>query len=241
MKNSISNSREGFSALEWGPGLWKFIHMAALNIKQNPTEAEIQSHLTFFDSLRNVLPCGVCRREYRKLITSGPLRLTPELFRTRRRAFKWTVDIHDAVSARLGRPVNKSRDWAATYERLRHKNVRNSTTNRLSDWNSYDAVVNYTQSSRPTAVYLAPRHMFGYSPAAHRGRIASVTRQMKEAFGSSVRLLIMDAVKFRQLSPVASAHKNRYPADSFVVFQDGRETTRAGSFPQLVATMRTML
>jgi hypothetical protein len=115
---------EGFPSTEWGPGLWQFMHMIALNIR--PNEKATRAYMHFFGSLQHVLPCGVCRLEYCKLVNSntGSLPLKPSLFRNRAKAFAWTVDLHRAVTARTNKKkidLDRRIDWQARYESLRHR------------------------------------------------------------------------------------------------------------------------
>jgi hypothetical protein len=116
-------SREGFPSHLWGPGLWKFIHMTALNVPLNPTEEQKTGYKDFFNSLRYVLPCGTCRKEYTKLL--GPTstsRITPTTFASRANAFAWTVRLHRRVSRRLkkNKDLNPRINWEAQYERMRY-------------------------------------------------------------------------------------------------------------------------
>ena len=98
------------------------MHMIALNI--HPSRSSELAYLCFFQSLQHVLPCGVCRKEYCKMVTSRThLRLRPELFRSRETAFAWTVALHRAVSSRLKkrRDMDVRIDWRARYESFRHR------------------------------------------------------------------------------------------------------------------------
>lgn len=115
---SVSQSREGFPSHIWGPGLWTFIHMIALNVRLHPTPQEKQGYTDFFKSLQQVLPCGTCRREFTKMTRSIP----KNVFLNRATAFAWTVRLHRAVSRRLNkvRDISEDIDWAAYYESQRH-------------------------------------------------------------------------------------------------------------------------
>jgi hypothetical protein len=115
---SVSQSREGFPSHLWGPGLWTFIHMIALNVRLHPTPQEKQAYADFFKSLQQVLPCGTCRREFTKMTRHIP----KNVFLTRSTAFAWTVRLHHAVSRRLNKvqDLSPAIDWAAYYESKRH-------------------------------------------------------------------------------------------------------------------------
>ena len=114
----ISSSKEGFPSHVWGPGLWTFIHMIALNVRLHPTLKETRGYLQFFNSLQYVLPCGTCRTEYTNLMKTRAPTLTT--FSNRAKAFAWTVRLHCTVSSRLKKNVSEAIDWAAWYESLRY-------------------------------------------------------------------------------------------------------------------------
>lgn len=113
-------SATGFAPEYWGPQLWRVIHMMAMNYPVRPTKAHKDDAMAFFASLKTMLPCEGCRKGYVKMVSSGPLKLTPQVFATRMTLFAWTVDIHNAVNKRLGKPSTKTwQQWYAHYERFR--------------------------------------------------------------------------------------------------------------------------
>ena len=127
----LSLSAEGFPSRTWGPALWHAIHIIAANFPLRPTSQQRRAFLALFASLAGVLPCSVCREEYSALITTGPLRLGPRIVKDRMTAFAWTVAIHNAVNARLGKPVDPDvRAWYEVYDCLRAK--RSPTASRPS-------------------------------------------------------------------------------------------------------------
>ena len=78
------------------------IHVVALGYSDKPTYAEKRSAKEFFESLRNLLPCPVCREHYAEHLKVMPI--SPFLD-NRQSLFKWTVDLHNAVNVKLGKPV----------------------------------------------------------------------------------------------------------------------------------------
>lgn len=73
-----------------GADLWAGLHRLALN----PDKAE--AFTRFLAGLRNAIPCGVCRGHWDAWIANNP----PD-----GDLFAWTVAAHNAVNARLGRPL----------------------------------------------------------------------------------------------------------------------------------------
>ena len=58
----------------WGPPLWFAVHSVALNYPETGASYEEQrNHHDFYHSLRNVLPCVVCREHYTELLKQHPI------------------------------------------------------------------------------------------------------------------------------------------------------------------------
>lgn len=112
-RTEVDDNPSGFSPETWGPSMWFMVHLIAATYPVNPTPQDKANVAAFFQSLQHVLPCGGCRRGYEIILTSEPTRLTPHVFATRASLFKWTVDVHNRVNAKLGKPVDS--DWKAWY------------------------------------------------------------------------------------------------------------------------------
>lgn len=93
--------------------MWFMVHLIAATYPVNPTPQDKANTAAFFQSLQHVLPCGGCRRGYEIILSTEPTRLTPHVFASRASLFKWTVDVHNRVNAKLGKPVDS--DWKAWY------------------------------------------------------------------------------------------------------------------------------
>lgn len=125
------NSTGGFSTKKWGAGLWRVIHLAALNYPLTPTIKEAHDYYCFFKSLSSILPCRECRTEFTKMTCAdSTLRLTRNRFAqlpgepagsARRRLFAYTLRIHARVDKRLGKRVRTADHWTKFYLRMRTK------------------------------------------------------------------------------------------------------------------------
>ena len=90
--------------VEWGPGMWLFLHRAALAEPEEALPAaRARAWLAFFDALAAVLPatsaCS-CGSHFEEWLQSHPPTLA-----TRTEFFTWTVDTHNFVNERLGKAV----------------------------------------------------------------------------------------------------------------------------------------
>jgi len=100
-------SNEGFQASVWGPMLWSFMHMVAMNFPLDPERADAERHgyVSFFASLGYVLPCGECRDNYKMHTTAGgACVLTHSTFRTRESLTAWVNALHNQVSEMKRKP-----------------------------------------------------------------------------------------------------------------------------------------
>ena len=78
----------------WGPSGWNFIHYAALGLEQS----RLPSFRMFLDVLPDMLPCENCRSHARNYLSSHQVATASD-------AFGFTVDFHNAVNSRLGKPT----------------------------------------------------------------------------------------------------------------------------------------
>jgi len=96
----------------WGPHLWFFLHSMsftyAKNRKRATTEEKIQMY-TFLESLRFVLPCDVCKKNYSNYLLDYPPRLD-----SRKELFEWLVDLHNCVNGEC----KKSNKRLYTYDEV---------------------------------------------------------------------------------------------------------------------------
>ena len=82
----------------WGPSAWSFLHTITFNYPENPTDIEKQKYYTFFNSLKNVLPCPLCKEHYIQNFETIPIRLE-----NRESLIEWLIDIHNEVNRKNGK------------------------------------------------------------------------------------------------------------------------------------------
>lgn len=130
-------SKSGFGTKHWGPSGWRLIHLAALNFPIETGNSGVSDdvrdgYYMFFKSLCHILPCGVCRTEFCKMVNDErhPLFLHAGRFARRRgtpgwdtrfRLFQYTVELHDAVAVRLGKSRKPFSFWLNKYLSMRSK------------------------------------------------------------------------------------------------------------------------
>lgn len=81
----------------FGPGYWRMLHQDAYDAE---TKEEIEFFIKRLARRLGTIPCGICREHALKYLAENPI----ERYRgVKGGVFKWTVDFHNAVNARLGK------------------------------------------------------------------------------------------------------------------------------------------
>jgi hypothetical protein len=91
------------------------MHIIAIGYPKQPTYAHKRAAKEFFESLSHLIPCPICREHYSHYLQLMPI--TPHLDR-RDDLFKWTVNLHNAVNERLGKPRVLESESLAFYRRI---------------------------------------------------------------------------------------------------------------------------
>jgi len=82
----------------WGPAGWTFLHSITFQYPEEPTDLDKRKYFTFFNSLKNVLPCPTCREHYEKNFENIQIRLS-----NRKELIEWLIDIHNEVNRISGK------------------------------------------------------------------------------------------------------------------------------------------
>ena len=113
-------SSNGFSPLVWGKYVWFILHMISFNYPLHPTLEDKQNYYNFVMSLRFVLPCGACRKNFSKKLLKHPL--TMKSLKNRRNFSKWMFSIHNLVNRDLKKTATPTfKNVEKRYESLRAK------------------------------------------------------------------------------------------------------------------------
>tara|TARA_Y100000590_G_C15426602_1_gene903493 strand:- start:211 stop:693 length:483 start_codon:yes stop_codon:yes gene_type:complete len=85
---------------KWGPHLWFFLHTISFNYPVTPTFKNKVDYNDFYNSLKNMIPCELCKTHYMQHLEVSP----PDLS-SRNALVKWTIDLHNKVNTQLNKPV----------------------------------------------------------------------------------------------------------------------------------------
>ena len=84
----------------WGKCTWVLIHSIAVNYPDNPTPSEKKNIKNFFTSLGTILPCRYCREHYQENLRNLPIQCDSKMD-----LVWWTIDLHNKVNKRTGKPI----------------------------------------------------------------------------------------------------------------------------------------
>lgn len=76
---------------KWGPHFWSTLHIACLACQDYKALAE------FVEGYVYIIPCLSCRQHFEQVLVENPVPETGDFF-------QWSVDVHNIVNKRLGKP-----------------------------------------------------------------------------------------------------------------------------------------
>lgn len=76
------------------------MHIVAMTYPEEPNRETMERYAAFYRSLSFVIPCPACRSEYAKMMKTHPVE---QALACRDDIFRWTVNIHNEVSERIGK------------------------------------------------------------------------------------------------------------------------------------------
>lgn len=106
-------SNDGMMTTIWGPPLWHVLHTMSFNYPIKPSIQDKRHYRQFVLSLKNVLPCGKCRKNLSNNLSALPL--TPNKMQSRDTFSKYIYDLHECVNKML------NKQSALTYEDVRER------------------------------------------------------------------------------------------------------------------------
>ena len=107
----------------WGPSTWYTMHIVAYQLPQNnnPLPKDIKDNIyQFYTSLSDLLPCPICKRDYKKILYTQKIKNT-----NGNSISKWTYDIHNYVNVKLKKERFPSQDAKKNYTaEIDHKKIK---------------------------------------------------------------------------------------------------------------------
>lgn len=147
----------------WGPHGWKFIHYITLGYPENPTQDIKKKAKQFFHLIEYLLPCVLCRNNYKEHLKIYPL--TDKILSDRQLLIDWGINMHNLVNIK-----NNKKKYSIEEGRKELENINLQCNNGIEHYAPYPN--NVTQESvmlkKPkkskylNMLYLLPILLFGF-------------------------------------------------------------------------------
>jgi Erv1 / Alr family len=119
-KEEHYNSGDGMLTTVWGPGMWHSLHCISFNYPIKPTQKQKRHYMNFVLNLKNVLPCGKCRKNLVKNFKKLPL--TIKDMESRATFSLYIYKLHELINKMLGKNSGLSyEDVRERYENFRSR------------------------------------------------------------------------------------------------------------------------
>lgn len=86
----------------WGPHLWFSLHTITFNYPLKPTIDDKDNYRNFFNSMKNVIPCSVCKKNYIRHLNEIPI---DQHLHNRKSLVYWVIDLHNMVNGETGKKI----------------------------------------------------------------------------------------------------------------------------------------
>ena len=86
----------------WGKHAWIFLHTVSMNYPDNPSNHDRKNYKDFFENLRYVLPCEVCKKHFSQHIHHNPIETA---LHSKRKLVEWLIEVHNQVNISLNKPT----------------------------------------------------------------------------------------------------------------------------------------
>ena len=117
---------------KWGPDAWSFFHTVTFNYPLDPKQCDKDAYKLFFENLKNILPCSICRNSYILLYDKFPI---DDYLEDRIGVTFWLYTLHNIINLKLNKKMVDFRDVILKYENLRARcgNIDTTDTEKLKE------------------------------------------------------------------------------------------------------------
>lgn len=119
----------------WGPHLWFSLHSISFNYPINPNEDDKNNYYNFFDSLKNVIPCSICKKNYIRHLNEHPIKNNLD---NRKKLVYWLIDMHNMVNVETGKKIFSYDKVIKKYEDVYKKKIDLNSDNNKEYDKQYD-------------------------------------------------------------------------------------------------------
>jgi hypothetical protein len=110
----------------WGPKYWFTLHTLSYEYPMEPTSNDKKRYYNFISSLQYMLPCSICRVNFKKNLKSSPLE---DHLHSRKDLVYWVIDIHNKVNLETGKRLYTHEEVIQIYEKLMNTKIELGESN----------------------------------------------------------------------------------------------------------------
>ena len=110
----------------WGNHAWIFLHSITMTYPESPSHEHKKTYKNFFESLDLILPCIICRINYKKHITQVPI---DNFLNSRRNLVEWLINIHNQTNIMNNKPTMEYDQVINNFKKLYKKEKINTDYN----------------------------------------------------------------------------------------------------------------
>ena len=118
----------------WGPKFWFTLHTVSFEYPINPTQQDKKIYYNYYDSYKYLLPCSVCRKNYKINLKELPL---INSLNSRRDLVHWVIDIHNKVNTETGKRLYSYEEAIKLYEKLLNRKINLNNNKNNNEINAY--------------------------------------------------------------------------------------------------------
>ena len=104
----------------WGPHLWFSLHTMSFNYPLEPSNIDKINYKNFFINLQEVIPCSVCKKNYKRHLNEHPLK---DYLKNRKTLVYWVIDMHNMVNVEIGKKIYSYDKVIKKYEDVYKKKI----------------------------------------------------------------------------------------------------------------------
>jgi len=114
----------------WGPHFWETLHTITFNYPLKPSQKDKENYQNFFTSLKYVLPCSYCQKNYVRNMNELPIKLN-----NRKELVYWLIDLHNEVNGKEGKRQYTYEEIIKIYEIKYKKKIKLDNKDKCDDNN----------------------------------------------------------------------------------------------------------
>jgi len=110
----------------WGSHLWFSLHTMSFNYPLEPNNEDKESYKRFFINLQDVIPCSVCKKNYKRHLKEHPIN---NFLNNRKDLVYWVIDMHNMVNGEIGKKILSYDVVIKKYENVYGKKIKLESDN----------------------------------------------------------------------------------------------------------------